>query len=119
MLTFRRFALALVLLAPVHVWATSWSSCQTITAVSNYLPHSDAVYLTLSPGISGCNSIVQGASGFRVGQAGVTADTIKSLLATSLAAYLAGKQVMIYYEEVTGSCYGMIISVGGYSGQCP
>jgi hypothetical protein len=71
------------------------------------------------PGIPGCSSDAAGAALFRIGQMNVSADTMKSLLATLMAAYLGGKQVMIYYDNSNSFCYSSLVSIGGYSGQCP
>ena len=110
-----RMMFAVCLLAPVVSQATMvWSACQTITAVSDYLAYSNSVQLAFSPGIPGC-----GVGSFVVGQGGVTSTNVNSLLATSLAAFTAGKQVMIYYDNSTSNCYSTIVAVGGYSGQCP
>jgi hypothetical protein len=49
----------------------------------------------------------------------VTSTTINSFLATALAAFVAGQQVMVYYDNSTSNCWGAIISVGGYGGECP
>jgi len=97
-----------------------WSSCQTVTGVSNYLAYADSVLITLSPGISGCSNVgVAGAVMFSVGANGVTSDNIGSFLASGYAAYVSGHQVMIYYDNSSASCPSMIISLGGPSGQCP
>src|SRR5712675_1371284 len=103
---------------PSLSFAAAWSTCQTITAVSDYTTHSNSVYLVLSPGIPGCSSDAAGAAILRVGQMGVTSDSIKSLMATSMIAYVAGKPVMIYYDNSSAACFASIISVGGYSAQC-
>jgi hypothetical protein len=95
-----------------------WSSCQTVTAVTNFTAHSNTVVLALSPGIASCNDGT-GKAVFQVGEMGVTADSLKGYLATALSAYLAGKRVMIYYENSTSSCFSSVLSVGGYAGQCP
>lgn len=97
-----------------------WSSCQTITGVSNYLAYANSVLITLSPGIPGCSPVdVNGAVMFMVGVDGVTSDNISSFLASGFAAYASGHQVMIYYDNTTTSCPGVIVSLGGPSGQCP
>jgi len=97
-----------------------WSSCQTVTGVSNYLAYANSVLITLSPGISGCSSVgVAGAVMFTAGVGGVTSDNIGSFLASGHAAYVSGHQVMIYYDNSSASCPSMIISLGGPSGQCP
>jgi hypothetical protein len=100
--------------------AEQWSSCQTIIGVSNYLAYANSVLLTLSPGISGCNPVdVPGAVMFSVGVDGVTSDNISSFLASGYAAYVSGHQVAIYYDNSSATCAGVIISLGGASGQCP
>jgi hypothetical protein len=100
--------------------AEQWSSCQTIIGVSNYLAYANSVLLTLSPGISGCNPAdVSGAVMFSVGVDGVTSDNISSFLASGYAAYMSGHQVAIYYDNSSATCAGVIISLGGPSGQCP
>jgi len=111
----------LSLLGPVVAEASQqWSSCQTITGVSNYLAYSNQVLLGLSPGIPGCSvSGIPGAVVFTVGANGVTASNINSFLASSLAAYTTGRQAMIYYDNSNATCQGIIIANGGYSGQCP
>lgn len=98
--------------------ANTWSTCHRITAVSNYIAYSNTVYAILTPGIPGCSSDALGAVVFRVGEMGVTADSLKTLLATATAAYLGEKSVMIYYNNATSSCFSNVISVGGYAGQC-
>lgn len=87
--------------------------------MTDYSAYSGSFYLVLSPGIQGCSSDVQGTAIFRVGQMGVTADTFKSLLASSYVAFTTGKRVMIYYDDSTPACFSSIISIGGYSAQCP
>jgi hypothetical protein len=103
--------------------AVTWSSCQTVTAVSNYLAYNNSIYLTLSPGISGCtgnSGSSVSAVGFLVGQEGVASTNIQSLLATSLAAMAAGSQVMIFYDTSTApQCYSQIVAVHGFAAQCP
>lgn len=39
------------------------------------------------------------------GQNGVTADGVKSMLATSLAAFAMGAQVQINFDDATSNCY--------------
>jgi hypothetical protein len=99
--------------------APAWSSCQTITALTDYIAYSNSISLVLSPGIPNCNGDTTGTAIIRVGQFGVTADGIKSLFATANVAFVTGKRVMVYYDNSTPSCFSSIISVGGYSGQCP
>ena len=109
------------LLAPIVAQSTQqWSACQTISGVSNYIAYGSSVLVTLSPGISGCSPAdIPGATVFTVGVNGITTDNINSFLATGLAAYSAGHQVMVYYDNSTTNCQGLIVSVGGPSGQCP
>ena len=109
------------LLAPIVAQsAQQWSACQTINGVSNYLAYSNAVIVSLSPGISGCSpASIPGAVMFEANVGGVTTDNINSFLASSLAAYSSGHQVMIFYDNSNNNCQGLIISVGGYAGQCP
>jgi hypothetical protein len=112
---------AALISAPTLAQSTEqWSSCQTITGVSNYLAFNGSVLLTLSPGISGCNPVgIAGAVLFTQGVDGVTSDNINSFLAGGYSAYLSGHQVAIYYDNSSVSCSGVIISLGGAAGQCP
>lgn len=97
-----------------------WSACQTITSVLNYLAYSNAVIVSLSPGISGCApGGLAGAVEFQANVNGVTADNINSFLAQGLVAYTTGHQVMIFYDNANNNCPGMMIASGGTSGQCP
>src|SRR5262252_2994187 len=116
----RKSILVLLMLTmlPVASWA-DWSDCQTVTAVSNYIAYSNTVALALYPGIPGCNSDVPGGVMFRVGQMNVNSDSLKTLLASSFAAHLAGKRVMIFYDPSTQYCFANVVSVSGYAGQCP
>jgi len=113
--------LAISLLVPfASQGAQQWSGCQTITGVSNYMAYNNdnLIILALSPGLPDCNyNGVPGAVGFTVGQLGVTASNINTFLASSLTAYSTGRPVMIFYDNV--SCFGSVISNGGYAGQCP
>jgi hypothetical protein len=100
--------------------APVWSSCQTITAVSNYLAYNNSIYLTLSPGISGCTGNGSPSVGFVVGQLGVTSDNIKSLLASALTALTSGSQVTVFYDDsTTPQCNSQIVAIKGYAAQCP
>lgn len=116
-----RLAITAISLGPVVAQSTQhWSTCQTVNGVSNYLAYGGSVIVSLSPGISGCNPVgIPGAVAFSLNQNQVTPDNINSFLATALAAYSGGHQVMIYYDDATESCLGGIISVGGFAGQCP
>ena len=95
--------------------ADDWSSCQTITSVVNWTAYTPQIVVNLSPGIPACAPTAAGPIVFKVGQMGVTDELLKGYLATALAAYLSGKQVMIYYNN---SCAANILAVGGYYGQC-
>jgi hypothetical protein len=105
-------------MAPIASQASQqWSSCQTVTGVSNYLGWSNQVIVTLSPGLpcTAGNGVV-GAVVFTIGLNGVTATNINAFLASSLSAYTTGQQVQLYYDNT--ACGGLIIANGGYSGQC-
>jgi hypothetical protein len=39
------------------------------------------------------------------GENGVTAEGVKAMLATSLAAFVAGKQIQLAFDDSTSSCY--------------
>ena len=100
--------------------AGGWTGCVTVVGVDNYIA-TNALILAVSPNVPGCTSSVNGVAGaitFQVGSNGVTASSINTLLASSLAAYATGKQVMLYYDNAAG-CFGQIVANGGYSGQCP
>jgi hypothetical protein len=116
-----RVMLAMSLMLPLASQATQqWSSCQTITSVSNYMAYnSDSLLiLSFSPGITGCTfNGTSGAVGIEVGQFGVTASNINTFLAGTLTAYSTGHQVMVYYD--TDTCFGIIVANGGYGGACP
>lgn len=92
-----------------------WSQCQTITGVTNWTAHTPQIVVNLSPGIPACTPQNGGPVVFKTGLMGVTDDSLKGYLATALAAYLSGKQVMIWYDN---SCAANVLAVGGYSGQC-
>jgi hypothetical protein len=118
-----RMMIAACVLAPMASQAAVvWSACQTITAVTNE-PASSAgssILLTLSPGVSGCSAQgVTGATEFFVGQDGVIADNMNGFLASSLAAFSVGKQVLVAYDNGSSNCYSTAISLGGYLAQCP
>jgi len=119
---FRPLMIAFCVLSPIMSQATTvWSSCQTITAVDNYLAYSTPqVILVLSPGITGCtNASATGAVSFEIGQNGITSTNVNYVLATSLTAFAAGKSIMVTYDNSTSNCFSQIISIGGYSAQCP
>jgi hypothetical protein len=107
------------ILAPAASWAVTWSSCQTITSVTDYTAYSNSFYLNLSPGIAGCIADTNGGVLYRIGVAGVTADSYKSLVASTMTAFIIGKQVMIYYDaSQPPACFASIISIGGYANEC-
>jgi hypothetical protein len=63
--------------------AQQWSSCQTITGVSNYMAYNNdnLLILALSPGLPDCNyNGIPGAVGIIVGQFGVTSTNIGTLI---------------------------------------
>lgn len=112
------------MLAPtVSQAALVWSNCEKITAVSDYLAYAsyDAIYITVSPAISGCTGNgPASAVTFAVNQEGVTATNVNSILAIALAAYTSGHQVRVFYDNATTpQCYSQIVGVGGYYGECP
>ena len=114
-----RWLCAGALLIPAVSWGANWSSCQTITSVTDYTAYSSSFYLNLSPGISGCVADTTGAVLYRIGMAGVTADSYKSLVASTMLAFVTGKQVMIYFDtSQPPACFASIISLGGYANQC-
>jgi hypothetical protein len=108
------------LAASISARATqAWSGYVTIVEVSNYLAYNNTINLAVSPGISGCNvNGIVGSVTFAVGQEGVTTSNISSFLASALAGLTAGRQVTIFYDNATSSCYGVVVANGGYSGQC-
>ena len=115
-----KLAVTLGVLVPMVAQSGDWSACQTVNGVSNYLAYSNAVIVSLSPGLPGCAPAgIPGAVIFSVNQNGVTSANVSSFLASALTAYTSGHQVMIFYDNSTGTCQGVIVSVGGYAGQCP
>lgn len=99
-------------------WANAWSSCQVITAITDYTAYASSVHVVLSPGVSGCSGDAPDSIIFQAGQMGVTSESLKSLMATPMAAYLSEKPVMIYYDNSSSACYASTASVGGHSAQC-
>jgi hypothetical protein len=116
--TVKRLIIVLIFVAPIASQAAQqWSSCQTVTGVSNYIAFGSQVIVALSPGLP-CtvgNGIV-GATAFTIGTFGVTSNNINTFLASSLSAYATGQKVMVYYDDA--ACGGLIISNGGFAGQC-
>jgi len=120
-----RMIVALAFAAPIlgEAQTLTWSGCQTITGVSNYIPYNGAFYISLSPGISGCTANTgnsTSAVGFIPGQLGVTSSNINSLLATGLTALSLGAKVMVYYDSSSvPQCNSQILAIHGYADQCP
>lgn len=118
MRTVKRLMLALSLMVPFSGQAAQqWSSCQTVTGVSNYVAFGNQVILALSPGLP-CTvpDGVAGGVSFTIGVFNVTANNINTFLASALSAYATGQRVMVYYDDT--ACGGLIISNGGITGQC-
>jgi hypothetical protein len=114
-----RWLLIGALFGPVVTWGATWSSCQTITSVSDYTAYSNSFYLNLSPGIPGCSADTAGGALYRIGMANVTADSYKSLVASTMVAFITSRQVMIYYDSSQPpACFASIVSLGGYANQC-
>jgi len=100
------------------------SACETVVAVENALASNGIVYIYLSPNVGSPCLSAGGASvlQFEVGQGLVTNTNINSIVATALAAYTAGHQLMVQYDNSTASCFGQTISIGGPNGSgalCP
>jgi hypothetical protein len=113
------YLLAGLLCAPVLADTYGWSSCQTITSVTDYTAYSSSFYLNLSPGVPGCTADTNGGVLYRIGAAGVTSDSYKNLIASTLFAMAMGKQVMLYYDTTQApACFVSVISIGGYANQC-
>ena len=113
------FMTLLAFLVPVVSQASqTWSSCQTVTGVSNYMASDSSILVSLSPGIPGCaRAGVSGAIGVKVGFLGVDSTNIGGFLATGLTALSTGRGVMIFYDNSSADCYTQIVAVGGYAGQ--
>lgn len=114
----KRLMLALSLMVPFASQATQqWSSCQTVTGVSNYVAFGNQVVLALSPGLPCTVPMgIPGGVSFVIGTNGITASNINTFLASALSAYATGQRVMVYYDDA--ACSGLIISNGGITGQC-
>ena len=100
-------------------WTTS---CAKITSVTNYSAYAKEFVITVAPGPKGCNGEISGVKGaipFSIGKEGITEANLASLFETALTAYTSGHRVMVGYDASTEACYGMAISVGGLSGECP
>src|SRR5262249_6448207 len=94
-----------------------WSSCQTVSGISNYIAFSNQLIVSLSPGLpcSAPNGVV-GAITFTIGSSGVTSSNINTFLAGALSAFSTGQKVMVFYDDA--ACGGLIFANGGYSAQC-
>jgi hypothetical protein len=95
--------------------AVVWSGCMTVTAVSNYIAYSGQAFIYFSANLPGVAPAGAGYP-FVIGQNGVTSDNINSFLATATAAKLSNTSVMVLFDNATGNL--IIMSLGGYSGQC-
>lgn len=95
--------------------AQVWSGCMTITSVSNYIAYDGNVFVYFSTSLPGVAPAGAGYA-FVTGQNGVTSANINSFLATATAAMLSNTSVMVFYDNTTGDL--IIMSVGGYAGQC-
>jgi hypothetical protein len=120
-------ARGLVVLCPTVCLAgdiqLAWTSgCATITSVNNYLAYSKEFFVTLSSGVPAtCNGEILGTKGaipFLVGKGQLTDTNVSAVLETALSAYNSGHQVMVAFDRSSQACYGMVIAVGGTSGQC-
>ena len=117
-----RNMLVAALLGPMACWAGTWSSCQTITSVTDYTGNNNSFYVNLSPGIPGCQADTVGAAIFQYFTAppagGLTFDAYKNLYTTTLLAYSLGKRVTIFYNTSAPACYGTVVSIGGIANEC-
>jgi hypothetical protein len=108
--------LAMLMVTQSTYAAVAWSSCQTITGVSDYRAYDGAVYFPISPGIPGCTN--GGLQRVRMtnGLLGVTGDTLKGGLAIGLIAFTTKVPVQFAYDNIT--CDVQIVAIGGYAGTC-
>ena len=114
-----RWLLVTAFFGPITSWGAAWSSCQTITSVVEQTAFNNSFYVNLAPGVSGCAADTSGEVLYRIGMAGVTTDTYRGLIASTLAAFLTGKQVMVFYDASQApTCFASIIAIGGYANQC-
>ena len=108
--------------ASQSVAANVWSECVKVVGVSDYRPINSSVIVAMSPQLPapclGGGSGIAGAATLQVGSGGVTDDNIKGLLAEVLIAKVTDQKVMIYYDNSSNICSALIVSLGGYSGQC-
>jgi hypothetical protein len=104
--------------------ANTWSACSTVVGVSDYRGATGNVILSLSPTPSYASGACNGGVGITggvtiaVGSNGITSDIVKGMLAIGSAANLAGKKVMVFYDNGSSSCNVGIVAQGGYQGQC-
>ena len=121
----KRISLVICLLVPVASQATNtWSStCQTVKAVSNQIANSvtPAIFVYISPGLTGCGTGSYSYVSFQIGINGVTSTNINSILASALTAAATGKGITVYYDPSTSYCYAENLDYGGNSvtGYCP
>lgn len=85
---------------PATSFANTWAACSTITAMGDYRTDNGSVALILTPvptwtsGSCGSNSVE-----FLIGAQGVTSDTIAGSMAMSLAAFISGQQIKVFYDR--------------------
>ena len=78
----------------------TWSGCVSVIGTNNFLANSSIIVLATNPPIPNCNSNgIPGGVRYVVGLNGVTADNVKTLLSTALAAQLSNKKIMVYYDN--------------------
>jgi hypothetical protein len=106
-------ALILLFLGVQPTFANIWTGCATITQVKDYTSYNGTFALTLSPSPASTSGAC-GSSGvvFAEGTQGVTADTIKNIIAMSLTAFATSQQVTIFYDNSTSSCNAVIVQIG-------
>src|SRR5438270_2470849 len=115
-----RFLISACSVLPLVCEAMTWTTCQTVTSVSNYIAYNNSILFTVSPGVSGCTYAgTPNGLAVAVGQLNVTSNNINSLLASLLVAASIGKGLMIYYDSSSSACYSEIVAIGGWGGQCP
>jgi hypothetical protein len=110
--------LATFLIAQNSFSAEEWSSCQTVTAVSDYRSTDDSVYFSIAPGLAGCTYGGIQRVRMTMGVLGMTADTLKGGLTMGLTALAMKVPVKFFYENSTITCNVRVIAVGGYGGEC-
>lgn len=117
--TTARYMLFGALLAPVASWATpTWSTCQTITSVTDYTAYNNSIYMNLYPGITGCSADTTGGAIIQM-SATLSLDQYKNLYATTMLAYSLNKPVTLYYDNSQApACFVQVVSIGGYTNSC-